>query len=249
MTVKESKRVSRTSLVEEAIEGIRKVIQGNRLEPGDRLPAEPELGERLGVSRTVVREAMGRLEALGLVTVQHGRGTFVGDSDTLATCVKLVRSTLTLCPRELAQFHEFRTAIECQAVRRAALAATAGDLAELEELQQRIDQEGKDFEATVAADFAFHRKIVAMTGNDLLLGVLTVVQEVMIGEMLRTTPKPRDSEQSRAHHQAIVQAIRTHNADVAEAAMRAHMLVGEQRITQLRRESEGRRQKMEGKPK
>src|SRR5262249_1007028 len=69
----------RESLVDTVVERIRAVIEQGHLKAGDRLPTEAELSAQLGVSRTVVREAVSQLESVGLLSVQRGRGTFVGD--------------------------------------------------------------------------------------------------------------------------------------------------------------------------
>ena len=74
----------------------------------------------MGVSRTVLREAISRLEAIGLLTVRRGRGMFIGDRHSLANCVRLVRSAMAITPGDLVQFTEFRRAVECYAAQRAA---------------------------------------------------------------------------------------------------------------------------------
>src|SRR5262249_43539251 len=132
----------RDSLVDTAVARIREVIEQGRLRAGDRLPTEAELSEQLGVSRTVVREAVSQLESLGLLSVQRGRGTFVGNWSSLTSCVEMLRTTLALSPGELVQFTEFRTALECHAARRAAERATEQDLADLKELCDEMDRPG-----------------------------------------------------------------------------------------------------------
>src|SRR5262249_42001829 len=126
--------VKQASLVDTVAERVRSLIERGELKTGDRLPTEAELAGQLGVSRTVLREALGRLEYLGLLTIQRGRGMFVGDRGSIANCVKLLASALAIAPRELLIFNEFREGIECIAARRAAGRATAEDLAELEAL-------------------------------------------------------------------------------------------------------------------
>src|SRR5262249_31986568 len=102
------KPVKRTSLVDTVMERIRSLVTDGHLAPGDRLPTEAELIQQLEVSRTVLREAIGRLEAMGLIAVRGPRGMFVGDTGSLLSCVRLLRSALTVSPRELVQFTEFR---------------------------------------------------------------------------------------------------------------------------------------------
>jgi GntR family transcriptional repressor for pyruvate dehydrogenase complex len=215
--------VGRPSLVDTVVERIREVIEQGRLKPGDRLPTEGALSRQLGVSRTVVREAVSQLETLGLLSVQRGRGTFVGTGSSLTSCVKLLRSALALSPRELSQFTEFRKALECYAARRAAERATPEDLAELQTLCEEMDRAGRDDLEAMQIDFQFHRRLMAVTGNELMGRVLEVVQEFALASMVKTTPQPRDREQSHRRHQAIVRAVRAGDPEAAEKAMQAHM--------------------------
>jgi GntR family transcriptional repressor for pyruvate dehydrogenase complex len=215
--------VGRQSLVDTVVERIREVIEQGHLKAGDRLPTEAELSEQLGVSRTVVREAVNQLESVGLLIVRRGRGMFVGHGSGLASCVKMLRSALALSPKELLQFTEFRRALECHAARRAAESATPEDLAALQTLCDEIDRADRDYLEAMQLDFQFHRRLMAITGNPLLSSVLEVVQEFVLAAMVRTTPQPRDRTQSHRRHQAIVRAIRTGNPDVAEKAMQDHM--------------------------
>jgi GntR family transcriptional repressor for pyruvate dehydrogenase complex len=215
--------VVRQSLVDTAVARIREVIEQGQLKAGDRLPTEAELSAQLGVSRTVVREAVSQLESLGMLSVQRGRGMFVGTGSGLSGCVKLLRSALALSAKELVQFTEFREAVECYAARRAAESATPDDLAELEALCEAIDRPGTDDLEAMRLDFRFHRRLMALSGNELMCSVLEVLQEFVLAAMVRTTPMPRDRNQSRGRHLAIVRAVRTGDPDAAEKAMRAHL--------------------------
>jgi GntR family transcriptional repressor for pyruvate dehydrogenase complex len=215
--------VARQSLVDTVVERIREVIEQGHLRAGDRLPTEAELGEQLGVSRTVVREAVSQLESLGLLSVQRGRGMFVGSGNSLAGCMKMLRTALALSSKELVQFTEFRKAIECYAARRAAELATPEDLAELDALCDEMDREGHSDLEAMQLDFQFHRRLMAITGNELMCSVLEVVQEFVLAAMMRTTPQPRDREHSHRRHLGIVRAIRAGDPDAAEKVMQAHM--------------------------
>jgi GntR family transcriptional regulator, transcriptional repressor for pyruvate dehydrogenase complex len=217
------KPVKRQSLVDTVVSRIREVIEQGHLSAGDRLPTEAELSEQLGVSRTVVREAVSQLESLGLLSVQRGRGMFVGNGSSLTSCVKMLRTALALSPKELVQFTEFRNAIECHAARRAAELATPQDLAELKTLCDDMDRPGREYLEAMRIDFQFHRRLMAITGNELLCSVLEVIQEFVLAAMVQTTPQPRDRAESHNRHLAILRAIRDGDPDAAENAMRAHM--------------------------
>jgi GntR family transcriptional repressor for pyruvate dehydrogenase complex len=215
------------SLVDTVVDQVQHLIAEGHLESGDRLPKEDELVEQMGVSRTVLREALSRLEATGLVTIQRGRGMFVADASGVASCARLIRNAMTLTGKDLAQFMEFRRIIECQAARRAAELARPEDLALLESLCLDMNRPGLDFIESVRLDFQFHLKIVEISGNQLMHSALGVIQEYIMTTMVKTTPNPRDHDRSRKVHMQMIDAIRTRNPEVAETAARDHMDLSE----------------------
>jgi|SRR5579862_4209210 len=215
------------SLVDTVVDQVQKLIANGRLESGARLPKETELVEKFGVSRTVLREALGRLEATGLVTIQRGRGMFVGGSNDVAQCARFMRNAMTLTSKDLAQFVEFRRVIEVQAARRAAERATPEDLDELDRLCRRMNDRDVPFEDSVRLDFEFHLKIVEIGGNQLMHSALGIIQEFIMTAMAKSTPNPRDHDNSRRVHQELVRALRTGDPEVAEKAARAHMDLSE----------------------
>src|SRR6516225_1360065 len=156
--------VKRKSLVDSVVERIRAVIVDGELSPGDRLPTEAVLVKKLEVSRTVLREAIGRLEMLGLVSVQGSRGMFVSEPGSMMNGLNLVRAALALSPRELIKFTEFRRAIECDAARMAAVNARAADVTELELMCEEIRRSDLAMQEAFRLDFRFHRKIVELAG-------------------------------------------------------------------------------------
>jgi GntR family transcriptional repressor for pyruvate dehydrogenase complex len=222
--------IRRSSLVSEVVTLLREVIESQGLSPGDRLPTEAELVESLEVSRPVLREAISQLETLGLVQVRRGRGMFVGDRDSLAGCLKLVRTAMAVTPRDLTQFTDLRSALECHAARKAAELATDGDVAELEALCDEMDRRDPTYEKAIGIDFAFHRKLIEITGNELMLNVMTVLQQFVVEAMLQTTPRPRDRSVSRRLHRAILEGVRKGDGKAAERAMREHMEVTRRRL-------------------
>lgn len=217
------KSVQRGSLVDVVMEKLRESIEHSGLSSGDRLPPEPKLIAQLGVSRTVLREAINRLQCIGMVAVKRGIGTYVADSNDLSNCVRLVRSAMAISSAELIRFIELREAIEVYAARQAADLATEQDVAELQSLCERMDATDQEYHAAMKLDLQLHLRIVRITGNELMLHVLEILQEFIYEGMLRTTPKPWQSLVSHRYHMAIVDALRAHDPDAAEAAVRDHM--------------------------
>lgn len=221
------RRVENESLVNTVVERLREFIARQGLSAGDRLSAEPVLVEQLGVSRTVLREAVGRLQMIGLLDVQHGRGTFVASSAALISSAKLMRSALSISPQELMKYFEFRAVIESFAARRAAEIATDEDFVELGRLCDQIDAEDQDYVESVRTDFRFHCKLIEITGNELMMNVMNVLQEFIMAGMVKTTPEPRDREYSRKIHRELLEAIRSRDPRIAGEAMDRHMKLSE----------------------
>jgi GntR family transcriptional repressor for pyruvate dehydrogenase complex len=215
--------ITRQSLVDQVADRLRVLIDKGGLGAGERLPGEMELKAQLKVSRPVLREAISRLESVGLITVRRGQGMFVGDRGSIRSCVQLVRSAMTIAPKDVSHFTELRTAVEVHAARRAAELATPEDIAELEALCAEMDRDDQDYLDAVRCDFQFHRKIVDIVRNEVMSNVMEVIHEFIMAGMLHTTPNPRNRGRSRKLHGPILDAIRAHDADAAEAAMKVHM--------------------------
>ena len=231
-TTMKLRKVAKTSLVDAVVKQLRATIEKRKLCCGDRIPSEPELVRQLGVSRPVLREAIGRLQSIGLLTVKHGRGTFVADRDALMGCVQLVRTALGISSADLIQFIELRAAIESQAARRAAEQATEEEVEELDRLCREMDFQGLPYDEALGRDLKFHLKIVELGGNRLMLDVMKVIQELIVEAMARTSPKPRPRRYSQELHRAIVDGIRARDPNAAEAAVRRHMEAQCQRLSQ-----------------
>lgn len=215
--------IAKNSLVDRVVEQIRGFIEQGKLCAGDRLPTETELVERLQVSRGALREAIRRLETLGLLTVAQGRGMFVADSRRLSKCVQLFRSAMAISPKDSVEFAEFRRLLECHAVRQAAELATPEEVAELRSLCEQMNRPGLGYQELVELDWRFHRLLVEIAGSELQRNIMEVLQEFMVAGMWHTARNPRDLELSPPLHRAIVEAIAAGDPDLAEDAMQVHM--------------------------
>lgn len=210
--------IERQSTADLVVERIAQVIRHRGLLAGDRLPGEHELVEQLKVSRPVLREALARLQSMGLVDIQRGRGTFVGNATSLANCVRLLRSAVTISPRELQTYAELRSAIEVQAARQAAECATAEDVGELTALLKQLDDDELPYAEALEIDFRFHRKLLDIAGNPLMVNIMEVIYEFVLTQMALTTPSQRENQLGRRLHKAILTAVSDHDPDAAERA-------------------------------
>jgi DNA-binding GntR family transcriptional regulator len=183
---------------------LRHAIVAASLEPGRQL-SENELAAWLGVSRTPVREALQRLSEEGLVAVVPQLGTFV--------------TRIGASGVGDAQF--VREALECAAIRVAAVRADTDDVARLEAIVRR--QEGADFDAFYALDDELHRALCDLSGH----GIAWELSQRAQGQLNRvrhlSLPMPSYLSEMIAEHRAVVAAVAAHDPDGAEQALRHHL--------------------------
>lgn len=215
--------IIQTSLVDQVVERIRLIIEEGNLKPNDRLPSEPELVNKLKISRTVLREAISRLESIGLLKVKRGLGTFVGDRSGLAITTQLISSAMSISTRDLKQVAAFRRDIECACTRRVAKLATNTQIKDLENILIEMNKNIHDLKLKMRYDFNFHLKIIEIGGNELMRNVLEVLQEFVFASMIQTLDQPGIPFPPNDQHQAILDAIRDHDEDRAENASKLHM--------------------------
>lgn len=214
-----------TSLAQKVVAGLKDKIFAGELPPGHKLPSEPELIEEFGVSRTVVREAVTRLRAEGLVETFQGRGSFVlaVPQPTPFT----VESTALRTHRDVLDMIDFRLGVEGET---AALAAARINTAGRETIRAAMAAfVAAAPEDAVEADYRFHRAIAAVSGNRFCLELLD-----SLGPMMIMLPRTRlgdeysmtDADHAarvRREHDDIAAAIRAGDPDTARAAMRVHL--------------------------
>jgi DNA-binding GntR family transcriptional regulator len=187
------------------------MIMGGDLSPGARL-GEPELAERLGVSRTPVREALSRLAAEGLVELVPNRGARV--------------ATWTVA--ELEGVFDLRSSLEPQLTAYAVLNATAADVEELDALAARMQDVGspgpqQDLGALVPLNRAFHDRLVALAAHPTLAAALAAAIHPPIVRRNFLTYDEASLRRSLAHHGEIVAALRAGDPDWARAVMTSHI--------------------------
>ena len=220
------------SLSQQVGEDLAERIRSGQLAPGARLPTESALMIELGVSRTVVREALSQLQASNLVETRHGVGTFVVDDP--------VTRPFSIRPRQLATLQdvvavlELRLGLETEAAGLAALRRTDRHLSVMREALDAFDATLAQGGDAVAADFRFHREIARATGNVHFAGMIDVLGTRIIprarlepeaGAATAVASEERLSYLRRvnAEHENIFEAIARQDPDAARAAMRTHL--------------------------
>jgi DNA-binding FadR family transcriptional regulator len=217
-------RVVRRSAADEVGAQLVALIDSGQLHVGDRLPSEADLARRFGVSRPIVREALGRLQALGLTESRPGSGTFVSSNVT--------RLTLTFGQYSASDLNEVRRCLEVPAARLAAVRRTNQDV---DKLRLILDDEDKatSTDETISRDTDFHREIARATGNMLFVRLVEDLREILKEQTLAvSTLRNRASSISR-EHRAVLEAIIAGDGDTAAHAMNAHLDAVERAIRRI----------------
>jgi DNA-binding FadR family transcriptional regulator len=213
-------------------ERIVEVIHERGLVPGMTMPTEPQLMELLGASRNSVREAIRALQALGIVEIRHGYGTFVGEASLTGLSTSLafrVRSRAADGVRAIQDLVEVRELLETGLIGR--VATDGASAPRLDELDQLIGAMGAD----KGADRAFHALLYDDCGNELVLQLIGLFWDTYHDvEQVLGEPAER-TEAIVANHRRIVTALRDRDAGAAEEAMRRHFDDVRRRIAQAAR--------------
>jgi DNA-binding FadR family transcriptional regulator len=192
---------------------------------GGRLPTERTLADDLGVSRTVVRHALARLEAAGAISREVGRGTFIrrfepiADSDDTDGLVDVT----DVGPADVMTV---RLLLEPQAMPIVVARATGRDFEEMRRCL--VGGESADTYADFELwDLALHRCLMAASHNPLLLRLYACVETARHGQLWGDLKRRNDSTERRVHYRAqhhlVVDALRTRDSAAAVAAMQAHL--------------------------
>jgi len=196
-------------------------ILSRKLQVGDRLPSERELGDQFGVSRTVVREAVRALVAKGVIEVRSGSGLRVAAVDAAA-----VTESMSLFLRGgsfgFEQVHEVRSLLEVHIAGLAAERATEADLVWLRGVHERMDREAGDVDAAARDDLEFHRAIARATQNDLYLLLLDSIGSTLI-DIRRENLGSGSTPMTLGQHSHVLDRIVARDAAGAREAMATHL--------------------------
>ncbi|MBI4321148.1 MAG: FadR family transcriptional regulator [Chloroflexi bacterium] len=219
-------RVRNNRVYEGVVTQIEQLIAEGRLLPGDKLPPEREIADRFGVGRNSVREAIRKLELLGLVVCRQGGGTFVTEATIDNVAAPLV-SILVHNPALCSEVLDFRRAFEPQIAALAAQRATERDIARIQELTE-------DFEKYVRApsgpttiqienDSQFHYAIACASQNGLVVRVMSAVMDLLVESRRQFSQSGYSHKTTADSHRAIFEAISKRDSSRARKAMESHL--------------------------
>ncbi len=211
------------SPVDKIIKQIRNLITTGQLAPGDRLPSERKLVEKLGVSRKHVRDSIQKLEFYGILKTLPQSGTVVSGIG-IAALEGLITDVLKLEKSEFASLVETRVILEVSSAGFAAKRRTSDDLVAIQKALEAYEHKIKEGEPAVGEDLMFHLKIAEASKNSVLNSLMAIITPDIINSFVDL--KVCSDEQNTKvinEHRMILQYITEQNEEEASRFMRMHL--------------------------
>ena len=218
--------IKKTRLYEKVIAQILGLIRNGSLAPGDRLPTERELSERLDVSRTSIREALRSMEMMGYVESRVGirGGTFIKQvtiEDIIGPLTKLLNTYKNA--ESVFEFVEARVILESATARLAARRRVEEDLQAMEEALNLMAREVEKGDLGLAGDQRFHMSVVRSTHNDVLIKIDNMLEDLLEDSRKATLQLPGIPAEAIDDHRKIFEAIKNKSAKEAGSLMKGHL--------------------------
>jgi GntR family transcriptional repressor for pyruvate dehydrogenase complex len=205
----------------QVVEHVRLEIEAGRLGPGDRLPPERELAQKMGVSRPSLRSGLRTLQAMGVITSRRGAGTFIVEGPPELGKAPL-QFLAALHGFTLDQMYEARRMLEVGAAGLAAERTTGERLASMADEITGMFAALEEPQVFLRHDLGFHRAVAAGSGNPILAAIIGTLTEI-IWETGRLNMSGFSLRESAETHRRIYEAVRARNAERARREMAAHL--------------------------
>jgi len=213
--------IRKRKIYEQVARQIRDRVLKN-LNPGDKLPPERELAERLGVSRSSVRDAIRSLELVGAVEPRSGAGTVVREMST-DWIMNPVANVLVRKPQLLGDLLDFRKILEPPLAALAAKHASVKEIRDMEAILRRQEKKVRQGELAIEEDSEFHYAIARASENAVVLKVLDALMDMLLEVRERSLQVAGRPQKSTAGHWRILRAIQRNDPAAAHKAMRSHI--------------------------
>lgn len=213
--------VSLTRSYEQIVTQIEERIRDGRLPRGTKLPTERELAGTFSVSRSVVREAIKVLDAMGLVTSRQGSGLYVRN-DPIPVVTRAFTLSVSPNAESVERLFEFRQGLESDSARLAAIRASNEQINAMTSTLYRLG-DTDDWDLFSEVDTRFHELIAGASGNPYLEVAIAIVRDMQRDIVSVFAEKAGAMEEAMVHHHAVLEAIRSGNAEAAAGRMREHI--------------------------
>jgi DNA-binding FadR family transcriptional regulator len=212
---------SKERLVDRVVGELEQLIVSGQLEPETRLPAERDLAEQLGVSRTVVREASRILVTKGLLEIQPGVGTMVRQitNEQIVEPLNLLLRTRTGGKVSFDHLHQVRSILEIEIAGLAAAHATDADIARLRQIMAAMEAAQADPDQLAIHDADFHSALAQMTHNPLLAILVDSIRDLLQEYIALVTRYLDPRQENLPLHYRLLERIEARDVDGARQAM------------------------------
>ncbi len=197
---------------------------------GEKLPIQDDLQKMFGVSRNTMREALQRLESLGVVTIRHGDGTYLNNVDVKSSLNNLV-PLLKLNNTDLTELMESRKVLEVWTAQLAALRSNENDIKELRQILGKMEKSLSNLEDYTEQDAILHLTIARCAKNSILAEFVGIISDLMKAQQVEIAKIQHMPAISYAYHCDLVQAIAEGDSRKAAAIMNEHLENAYQRLS------------------
>lgn len=209
-------KIKNNRLYEEVMVKLAELVRKGKFKPGDRLPPERTLTQRLRVSRATVREALRAMELQSLVISRPGSGTYIVEKSPEALVA-------TLKQLALQDIFELRMILDPAIASLAAMRASAKDIAKLDSILQQQEKQIQRGKSGADADTKFHTTLAESTHNRALIRLGNALVAILAPSRDAHLQSPQRADKSLSSHHRILDAIKTHSPRQAELAMVDHV--------------------------
>ncbi len=216
--------IQRKKLSDQVAEQLRAQIVDKEYLPGDKLPVEKELAEQFKVSRITIREAIHKLDFMGILEVRQGSGTYVREI-TPINYIRTLLPMLSMDHNSLKDIFEVRHIIECKTAEYAALNAKEDDLKEMKSVLKRMSVAINAGNSVTynSLDVQFHYLIARSTHNQILVTIQELLSDLIEGSVSMGLTPVNALEHSLVFHRKIYEAIAKKDSISASGLMNAHL--------------------------
>ncbi len=214
--------MTKQSLSDRLAQRIRELIRSQSYARGDRLPSIMEMARQFGVGHPTIREALKKLQTMGIVEIRHGSGVYVSRSDEVFL-VAAPDYGGAVTKKLLLDLVRTRRPLELVAVGNAVRHATAEQLAEMRRILDAPGRDTSNHEAKRTSNLAFHREIALASGNRVLAQLLAVLHDLFPREQRLVLGIGGSRMRDHEEHLAILDAIARRDEPLAVECMRKHL--------------------------
>jgi GntR family transcriptional regulator, transcriptional repressor for pyruvate dehydrogenase complex len=230
------KPIEKQRVADEIVEQLRSLILTGEYTPGSKLPPERELAKQLGVNRASLREALKKLEHLGLVRIRQGDGTRIENFMETAG-IELIAHLIPIAaganPDIIRDVLEFRQIFGCEVARLAAERAGAEELERMREIAEKAKASELGADELLQLDFDFYVVLAQAARNRVMALLINTVRNAVHSYAPLMVHLNGPAEEVLEQHRALIAAIEARDPVAAAAAAEAHLRAGTSRVGEL----------------